>query len=114
MSTLCCSNVCKKQTECARHSMNNEGMHYVEDFYSFGSGTLTNDGCKIECWCGELGNYKMFKPIEEEPEETIPFPFQFLNKCFLGEMNINDALDYTIDEVNRLIEEYVEKHSLKT
>ena len=47
-------------------------------------------------------------------EELIPFPFQFLEKCFLGEISLDDAVNSTIDEVNRLIKEYVEKHNLKT
>lgn len=64
MSTLCCSNVCEKRTECKKHSMNNEGMHYVEDFYYFGSGSIGVDGIKESWWCGKLGDYAMFEPIE--------------------------------------------------
>lgn len=65
MSTLCCSNICEKRTECKKHSMNNEGIHYVEDFYYFGSGSIGVDGIKESWWCGKLGDYKMFEPIEK-------------------------------------------------
>ena len=61
MKTLCCSDKCEKRFECARADINNEGMHCVENFYSFGTGTMTENGCEIEHWCGELGNYKMFE-----------------------------------------------------
>lgn len=75
--TLCCSDKCEKRFKCARADINNVGVYCVENFYSFGSGTFDSNGCQIEYWCGELGNYKMFEPIEKETEETIPFPFQF-------------------------------------
>lgn len=71
MSTLCCSNVCEKRTECKKHSMNNEGMHYVEDFYYFGSGSIGVDGIKENWWCGELGDYEMFRPIKLTQEEFV-------------------------------------------
>ena len=115
METLCCSNKCEKRLECARADINNEGMHCVEDFYSFGTGTITENGCEVDHWCGELDNYKMFKPIEEiEPEAKIPFPFQYLEQYFRGELIWDAAIDNTIYEMYRLIEEYVEKHCLKT
>lgn len=68
MSTLCCSNICERRNECARHSINNEGIHHVEDFYSFGSATMTENDCKIEFWCNKLGDWKMFEPIYKEPD----------------------------------------------
>ena len=37
----------------------------IEDYYSYGSGTITNDGCKIKYWCGKLGDYKMFEPVKD-------------------------------------------------
>lgn len=66
MSTLCCSDVCEKRTECARHIMNNEGTYYVENFYTFGSGTMTTNGCTTYYWCGKLGNWGLFKPINKD------------------------------------------------
>lgn len=105
--TFCCSMNCKKRFECARADINNKGTHYVEDYSSFGTGTYSDNGCEIEHWCGENGDYKMFEPIEEK----IPFPFQFLEKFLLGEMSLNEALDKTIDEFWKLINEYLEKNS---
>lgn len=52
---------------------------------------------------------------EEYAEEVkIPFPFQYLDQYFLGESNWGAAIDSTIEEAYRLIEEYLEKHDLKT
>lgn len=64
METFCCSDKCEKRFECARVNINNEGTHFVENFYSFGTGTFADNGCKVKYWCGELGNYKMFEPIK--------------------------------------------------
>lgn len=63
MKTLCCSDKCEKRFECAKADINNKGTHCVEDFYSFGTGTFTDNGCEIKHWCGEAGNWKMFEPI---------------------------------------------------
>lgn len=65
MKTVCCSDKCEKQFECAKHAINNEGINACEDFYSFGSGAFTDNDCKIEYWCGKLGDYKMFEQIEK-------------------------------------------------
>ena len=61
-----------------------------------------------------IAEYIRLKEEDFETEETIPFPFQYLEKFFLGEMEYHDAIDKTIEEANRLIEEYVEQHILKT
>lgn len=61
-----------------------------------------------------IAEYIRLKEEDFETEETIPFPFQFVNKYFLGEMTMDDAVSKTVDEVERLIKEYVEKHNLKT
>ena len=115
MKTCCCSSHCKKYFDCQLADINNEGTNIVENYHEWGSGTFTDEGCVIEHWCGELGGYKMFEPIEKtKAEEKIPFPFQFLEKYFLGEMIWDAAIDSTLEEVYRLIEEYAEKHDLKT
>jgi len=43
-------------------------------------------------------------------EDKIKFPFQYLEKYLLGETSLEAACDSTIEECNRLIEEYIEKH----
>lgn len=64
MKTCCCSTICEKQIQCAKHSINNVGMHYIEDFYSYGSHAETADGyVQEEYWCGKLGDYKMFESV---------------------------------------------------
>lgn len=113
--TFCCSDTCEKRFECDRSHINHIGTYYVEDYSRFGTGTFTDNGCEIEHWCGKDGDYKMFEPIEEiEVEEKIPFPFQYLEQYFRGELIWDAAIDNTMDEVYRLIEEYAEKHDLKT
>lgn len=44
----------------------------------------------------------------------IKFPFQYIEKYVNGEMNFEAACDSTIEECYRLIEEYIEKNTLKT
>ena len=68
--TLCCSLTCEKRFECAKADINNEGTHCVEDYSHFGTGTFTDNGCEIEHWCGKLGDYKMFEPIENKLQEV--------------------------------------------
>ncbi len=63
--TLCCSTTCEKRFECGRSHYTNTGTHLVEDYSSFGSAAYTDSGCEIDHWCGRLGNYKMFEPIEK-------------------------------------------------
>ena len=63
--TLCCSNTCEKRFKCGRCDINNIGTHLVEDWSRFGSTTYADNGCEIEHWCGKLGNYKMFEPINK-------------------------------------------------
>ena len=45
--------------------------------------------------------------------EKIQFPFQYLEKFFLGEMDWDAAIDSTIEEAYRLIDEYVKANSLE-
>ena len=111
--TTCCSEKCDKRFDCAKHCFNKVGIYPSEDYSTFGSGTITPDIQTVNYWCGSLGNYKMFEPIEKE-EEKIMFPFQYMEQYFLGEISFNGAVDRTIEEVYRLIGEYVEKHTLKT
>lgn len=87
MKTLCCSNKCERRFECARADINNEGLHCVEDFSSFGAGTLTNNGYEIEYWCGKEGNYKMFDPMDSYGG--------YMERFFNGELNWDDALNYS-------------------
>lgn len=61
--TTCCSLQCEKKHDCAKHCFNNVGAYPSEDYSTFGSGSISNNGCTVEYWCGELGNYKMFEPI---------------------------------------------------
>ena len=114
MKTVCCSVQCVRQGECANHAINNEGMNCCEGFYSFGSGSISTGGLKENFWCGELGNWGMFVPIEKiDMEVKIPFPFHYLNQYIRGESDWDSAFDNTMEEVYSLIEDYVAKH-LKT
>lgn len=67
MNTLCCSDICERRSECARHTMNNEGIHSVIDFYHYGSGQLSSNGLYREYhWCGKRGNWERFEPITHQ------------------------------------------------
>ena len=114
MKTCCCSSHCKKYFDCQLADINNEGMNMVNNYHEWGSGTFTDEGCVIEHHCGELGDYKMFMPVEEiNLEVKIPFPFYYLNQYLRGESDWDSAFDNTMEEVYSLIEDYVAKH-LKT
>ena len=43
----------------------------------------------------------------------IKFPFQYIEKYVNGEMNFDAACDSTMEECYKLIEEYIEKHTIK-
>jgi hypothetical protein len=65
MKTCCCSSHCKKYFDCQLADINNEGINIVENYHEWGSGTFTTDeGCVIEHYCGELGDYKMFEQLK--------------------------------------------------
>lgn len=60
-----------------------------------------------------IAEYIKSKEEDFETEETIPFPFQYIEKFILGEMEYDAAIDSTIEEVYRLIEGYINKHENK-
>ena len=64
MKTVCCSYECGRRLECDKHAINNYGTNACHDFYGYGSGAITEDGCEVKYWCGELGNYQLFEPIK--------------------------------------------------
>ena len=73
MGTLCCSSECERYLECELADINHVGLHTVEPFLLYGSGTFSDHGeCVIEHWCGELGNWKMFEPVDRS-RESYPF-----------------------------------------
>ena len=43
-------------------------------------------------------------------EDKIEFPCQYITQYLLGEIEFDVACDNTIEECNRLIEEYIKKH----
>lgn len=99
MEALCCSDKCEKRFECARADINNEGTHCVENWYSFGTGTMTENGCQIDHWCGKLGNYKMFEPMEVKIEDVVVRDFSTNEYTFNGR-NLN--LDISDEEIERI------------
>ena len=66
MKTVCCSDKCERWFDCALHETNNEGINYCEDFYNFGSGSISSEGCTEHWWCSEKGNWGMFVQVEHE------------------------------------------------
>ena len=43
-------------------------------------------------------------------EDKIRFPFQYIEQYLLGNIDFDVAVDSTLEECDRLIEEYIEKH----
>lgn len=66
--TTCCSLQCEKRHNCAKHCFNKVGTYPSEDYSTFGHGSISNEDCIVEYWCGELGNYKMFEPIKNKTD----------------------------------------------
>jgi len=54
----CCSTICEKRLTCNRQYVSG----YCEDYYSFGSGGIGDEG---HYWCGPQGNYNMYIPIDK-------------------------------------------------
>lgn len=73
--SACCSFRCEKYSTCKRAFISG----YTEDYYSFGSGSISDAGIKEEYWCGPKGNYKMYIPINT-PELGKSEPHGFDNR----------------------------------
>ena len=43
-------------------------------------------------------------------EEKIPFPFQYLEQYLRGESDLDCAIDNTMNEVYKIMDEYIEKN----
>jgi hypothetical protein len=95
MKTVCCSDKCERKFECARHSFNNEGLHFCENWYSFGTGTSTDEGCVVEHWCGEQGDWKMFEPLENNCDgcvyENVDDTTNVISNCVCCKRNVDFA-----------------------
>lgn len=122
--TLCCSNTCKKRFECDRSTINHNGTYLVEDWSNFGSGTISNNECTIEHYCGELGDYKMFEP-KTRIEDVVMRDFSTNEYTFNGRnlnLNISDEeiekIADKMDRVNPISPEELRKilkiHRIKT
>lgn len=83
----CCSSQCERRHKCA-HYMDNPRETYkgenVEDYYWYGSGSISSEGCEERWWCGPHGDWGMFTPLNVE-----------LLKMY------RDNLDKTIKELER-------------
>ena len=58
----CCSVRCEKGLTCKRRYI--EG--FCEDYYNFGSCTISDTGIKESYLCGPNGNYEMYIPIDRD------------------------------------------------
>jgi len=66
-------------------------------------------GCKNYYKCSSC-DYYMDEDIEKE---EILFPWQYINEYILGESSFDYAINRTIDEVYRLIGEYIHNHKIE-
>ena len=65
----CCSSKCERRHLCAHNTMNPReisGWETVEDYYWYGSGSISSQGCEEHWWCGPHGDWGMFVPINVE------------------------------------------------
>ncbi len=65
----CCSGQCERKHLCAHNTANpreTDGWENVEDYYWYGSGSISSEGCTEHWWCGPHGNWGMFTPINVE------------------------------------------------
>lgn len=64
---ICCSKECEKMHKCALHINNtNEDNRYdtVEDYYWFGSGSVSANRCETTWACGPHGDWGMFRHVD--------------------------------------------------
>lgn len=108
--TLCCSITCEKRFECGRAGINNIGTYYVEDYSRFGTGTFTDNGCEIEHWCGEEGDYKMFEPVKKRGLRSSVLIIDDL--CGIEPDEIAQIIHYI--STNEWAKDYMEAKQLKT
>ena len=83
----CCSSICERRHKCANYIDNpreTPKWEHIEDYYWYGSASLSSKGCEEYWWCGPRGGWGMFVPINVE----------LLKKQ-------RDALDKTIRELER-------------
>lgn len=65
----CCSSRCERRHLCAHYTGNpreTDGLESVEDYYWYGSGSISSEGCTEHWWCGPHGNWGMFTPANVE------------------------------------------------
>ena len=58
---VCSSVQCKKYKDCAKASINNEGIHTARCYH--GATVFDMETQQTIYLCGELGNYAGFKPL---------------------------------------------------
>ena len=94
----CCSTRCEKALECGLHYTNSFGTHQIEDFYSFGAVSISDEGIEESNWCGPNGDYKMFKPIQLTEEEFIIKHCRLCGHRFCGGIGAPSFVDCRFKE----------------
>ena len=96
---LCTGGCCERRNECTRYYMNAPAdgqIHTLENLYSFGSCSIRSDGTSNNhYWCGFLGNWGMFVPIE---------------KTNLSCTNADHIRSMTDEELGLFLGEWAERH----
>lgn len=107
MKTVCCSD-CERKFECAKHAINNNGVHFSEDYYNYGSYAYSDNGFEIKYWCGNLGNYKMFEQIIHKWNELYDkIPLIYANelmKMIESSVCTSDDGSVSLDEIRCFID----------
>lgn len=98
-----------KEVYCFRTFNAGESKNKHTDIYYYPEKYLSKEA--IDKYLKSKEEY--FEIYNIETTEKIPFPFQYMEKYLLGEMDYDAAIDSTIEEVYRLIEEYISKYESK-
>lgn len=64
IGTYCEGENCSKKDTCKFHCITTAGTYEYIDYSNYGSGTFSDGKCVIEHWCGDQGNHKLYKPLE--------------------------------------------------
>jgi hypothetical protein len=65
----CCSSQCERKHLCAYYIDNpreTAGYESVESYYTFGSCSISSEGCRETWACGPMGSWGMFRPINPD------------------------------------------------
>lgn len=114
MEIACCSK-CERENTCQRHWNNITHLRgrpvQLISYLSYGSVSYSDNGKIEENACGEKGGWGMYIAPRWQP---VPFPTEHLDKYLRGEIALQTAIDNTCEQVDKIIEEYIQHEFTET